>query len=101
MIQEGLTNIKKYAAAENVYVAVQLKEAIMLTIKDDGKGFDLVRTKKGMGLNNIITRAELYNGKVDIHTGNGQGCTLKVQIPYSASEIVKEIKGINSREVAA
>jgi signal transduction histidine kinase len=39
------------------------------------------RHRKGVGITNIISRAELFNGKVDIQTSPGEGCTLSVSLP--------------------
>jgi signal transduction histidine kinase len=56
-----------------------------MSISDDGDGFDLdqVKHKKGVGLSNITSRAELFNGKVKIDTAPGKGCTLNIYIPIS------------------
>jgi signal transduction histidine kinase len=45
-------------------------------------GFDVGRHRKGVGITNIISRAELFNGRVDIQSAPGEGaCTLSVSIP--------------------
>jgi two-component system sensor histidine kinase UhpB len=44
-------------------------------------GFDMSRHRKGVGITNIISRAELFNGKVEIVTAPGEGCTLSVGLP--------------------
>ncbi len=43
-----------------------------------GKGFDPRMRRKGVGISNIISRAELYNGKVEIESAPGKGCQLMV-----------------------
>lgn len=52
-------------------------------IRDNGQGFDLINTKKGLGLNNIFKRAERNNGKVYIDTAPGQGCLISIFIPLN------------------
>jgi signal transduction histidine kinase len=42
-----------------------------------------VKLKKGVGLSNIISRAELFNGKVTIKTAPGKGCLLNIKVPIS------------------
>jgi PAS domain S-box-containing protein len=82
IIQEQTNNIIKHAKAGNVKIELKRsKEFIVLTIADDGRGFDLSKTKKGVGLNNIINRAELFNGQVEIVAAPGNGCTVRVMIP--------------------
>src|SRR5882757_3299957 len=79
IIQEQLNNILKHAQASTVEIELnKVKEQISLQVKDDGKGFDPRARRKGIGLSNIISRAELYNGKVDIESAPGKGCRLEV-----------------------
>jgi PAS domain S-box-containing protein len=80
IIQEQLNNIMKYAEASNIYLKIfQDDNHLSLIISDDGKGFDLDKKRKGIGLNNIISRAELYNGKATIDTAPGVGCSVIVR----------------------
>ncbi len=54
---------------------------IHLTVADNGVGFDTSRHRKGVGITNITSRVELFNGKVDIVSVPGSGCKLNVRIP--------------------
>jgi len=56
-------------------------ENIVVTVADNGVGFDVSRHRKGVGITNIISRTELFNGKVDIQSQPGEGCTLSVSLP--------------------
>ncbi|MEO6914676.1 MAG: ATP-binding protein [Chitinophagaceae bacterium] len=83
IIQEQVNNVLKHAEATRI--SIQLKvdnKEIELTIKDNGKGFDpeKIKTKKGVGLSNIASRVDLFNGKVDIISAPGKGCQLNVKI---------------------
>lgn len=79
IVQEQFNNIMKYASAKNVIVELkQDNEKIMLSIKDDGVGFDTENKSKGVGLMNIKTRASLFNGEMFIVSSPGKGCELKV-----------------------
>ena len=84
IIQEQTNNIVKHAKAKNVIINLRASKGwINLEITDDGQGFNLKKTKKGVGLTNIINRAELFNGKVEITTAPKNGCTIKVSIPLA------------------
>ncbi|MCW3074396.1 MAG: hypothetical protein JWP69_1465 [Flaviaesturariibacter sp.] len=84
--QEQLTNIAKHARAANAWVSFrQTDNQLLLTIKDDGKGFSPKIKSKGMGLANIRHRLELYNGFMDIQSAPGEGCVLKIAIPRSTA----------------
>ena len=52
-------------------------------MEDNGKGFDLRTIKKGQGIMNIKSRAELHEGTAEIVTNPGQGCKLSVLIPIN------------------
>ena len=86
IIQEQVNNVLKHAAAKNLIIELILEEGencIGLTITDDGKGFhpDKIKNKKGLGLSNIMSRADLFGGKLTILSAPGEGCKLRVQVP--------------------
>jgi PAS domain S-box-containing protein len=88
IIQEQVNNVLKHAMAKNLVIeliADSEGHAVDLTISDDGKGFELdkVRSKKGVGLSNIASRAQLFNGSMHIVTALGEGCKLKINVPIS------------------
>lgn len=79
IVQEQLNNILKHASAQNVIVhLVKDNEKTLLSIKDDGIGFDTVKKSNGVGLMNIKTRASLFNGDITIISSPGKGCELRV-----------------------
>jgi signal transduction histidine kinase len=79
IVQEQLNNVLKHAAASTVHISLrQDGPAIWLRIQDNGQGFDTRKKRDGIGINNIISRAELFNGQVDIESSAGKGCLLTV-----------------------
>ncbi|HWB92507.1 MAG TPA: PAS domain S-box protein [Puia sp.] len=79
IIQEQLNNILKHAQASSVSIELnKQREQIRLCVEDDGKGFDPRMRRNGVGISNIMSRAELYNGKVEIDSSPGKGCRLEV-----------------------
>jgi len=85
IIQEQLNNILKHAQADTVVIELnKVKEQVRLRLADDGKGFDPRMLRKGVGISNIISRAELYNGKVEIESAPGKGCQLIVVLNSKA-----------------
>ena len=82
IVQEQIHNILKYAGATKAAITVNHKDrTLTLTINDNGKGFDLAKKSKGIGLSNIANRVASYNGSFDIKTSPGKGCTLEIAIP--------------------
>ena len=84
--QEQVNNIVRHVRAGSIHIKLQsYAEYIILTISDDGKGFDPDNYIKGQSFSNIINRASLFNGKVEIEATPGKGCLLLVIIPLEAN----------------
>jgi PAS domain S-box-containing protein len=84
IIQEKLNNIVRHAEASSVIIELTVsKNNVYLHIADNGKGFDLRTIKKGQGIMNIKSRAELHEGTAEIVTNPGEGCKLSVLIPIN------------------
>ncbi|MCV2486833.1 histidine kinase [Flavobacterium sp. SH_e] len=82
IIQEGLQNCNKYAKADIIKVELRNEnEILVLTIEDDGIGFNTKKTKNGIGLHNIEYRATEGKGTVTIKSAKGEGTILTVKIP--------------------
>ncbi|GGG66106.1 tetratricopeptide repeat-containing sensor histidine kinase [Epilithonimonas arachidiradicis] len=78
--QESISNVIKYAQANNVIVQIsQDGNTLTLTVEDDGVGFDKSKITYGLGLKNIENRVRLINGKVEIHSVKGEGTTINVE----------------------
>lgn len=82
IVQEQLNNILKHAGATNVVIALlQNKKSLLLTISDNGVGFNTGQKRQGIGMDNILSRATSYNGIAEFISQPGQGCVLKVIFP--------------------
>ena len=80
--QEQLNNIQKHANADNVLIRLrQDGRSAALYIKDNGVGYDSSRSEKGIGISNMINRAEAYNGTCRFVSEPGKGCSVSVNIP--------------------
>ncbi|MEP7094085.1 MAG: ATP-binding protein, partial [Flavobacterium sp.] len=82
IVQEALQNGNKYAQAQTITVEFKNEiNSLVLLISDDGLGFNIHKTKKGIGLQNIIYRTAECNGNVEIHSAKGEGTSIIVKIP--------------------
>ena len=79
ILQEALQNINKYANANTIRIELK-KEAdyLILKITDDGIGFNVKTAKKGIGLQNILFRANECDGVFDIKSAKGEGTIITV-----------------------
>ncbi len=86
IVQEQLTNILKHAEARNVKINIRVtKKLIKLTVCDNGKGFDPLLFKDGIGLENIKRRAEMFSGRCKLKSSPGNGCELVVELPLKTN----------------
>jgi signal transduction histidine kinase len=94
IVQESLTNILKHAQASTVTIKIILAamgqdmnhsygEHVILTIEDDGRGFDIHNVRPGLGLLGMRERTEALNGTLTLNTDRGQGVKIKVFIPLN------------------
>jgi len=84
--QEALTNVAKHAGASRVKMSFKKKNAqLMLTIADNGKGFDLSavrgsKKKRGWGLLTMQERVQALGGKFYVAAKPGKGTTIVVEV---------------------
>jgi len=84
IIQEGLTNIAKYACAGHATISLKgTIHGIDLSLQDDGIGFDAaeVRKKPGLGLSSMRERVRIIRGKIRITSEAEKGTTILVNVP--------------------
>ncbi|CAN1551189.1 NarQ Signal transduction histidine kinase, nitrate/nitrite-specific [Flavobacteriaceae bacterium] len=82
IIQEALQNIDKYAAANKVAIRMDKQDAtLIITISDDGIGFNTKNSKNGIGLQNMQKRAEECNGTFNIVSTPKKGTKISLAIP--------------------
>lgn len=82
IVQEQLKNIIQYSKATEI--AIELRSAnnnLVLSVADNGTGFDSNKVNQGIGLSNIYERVKLYDGIVDLDTAPGKGCRITINIP--------------------
>lgn len=82
ILQEAIQNIQKYAEANLVLVSIlEQNQHILMTIEDNGKGFDSNTSKKGIGLKNMNKRVVNLNGEISIVSLVDKGTKINLAIP--------------------
>jgi PAS domain S-box-containing protein len=89
IIQEALNNVTKHACAKRVWISTETGPSLLqLTIRDDGKGFDIPSTlalagqHPGLGLLGMRERIELMGGVFTITSKPGKGTKIQARIPW-------------------
>ncbi len=88
-VRELLFNIIKHARAQKVFINIQdLGEKIMVTVRDNGIGFDTLLygpipgKKAGFGLFSIRERLEHLGERLEIVSRNGFGTSVSIEAPF-------------------
>jgi PAS domain S-box-containing protein len=88
MVQEGLTNVRKHAAADRVMLKlVAAFPNILLRIEDNGRGFDVQARaatssqEKRMGLRSMQERVNLMKGEMKLQSKPGRGTKVTIKLP--------------------
>jgi two-component system sensor histidine kinase UhpB len=82
VLQECLTNISRHARASHVDIALLDKpDQLVLSVSDNGQGFQIARHPQRFGLAGIRERVDSIDGQLEIITGEQQGVRVEVVIP--------------------
>lgn len=82
--KEAVNNAFKYAYAQNIKISLSKKGGMLLmSIIDDGQGFDIPNARQGNGLRNIRRRAEQAGGALRIVSAEGEGTQILFDCPIS------------------
>jgi len=82
--QELIQNILKHSKATEVSVQLYVTgNLLILNIEDDGIGIDKDKISEGIGLRNIISRADMINGTFLIDNSPNRGTIAIVKIPLT------------------
>lgn len=82
IIFEMINNILKHAEADNGWISISEEDQkVLLTVSDDGKGFDIDQMSNGYGIRNITSRLENIRGKWNIESAPGKGTKFFMEIP--------------------
>ncbi len=86
--QEAFVNAARHADATTIKLdLIPLNTIAMLTITDNGNGFDVGASERqyGLGLHGMQERVRELNGTFELHTALGQGTKIHVCLPQEQS----------------
>jgi len=87
VVQESLTNIARYAEATQVVISLENREGlIVLSVRDNGKGFDAqTRKPHAFGLMSMKERGRMLGGEVVIESQPGAGTLVRLTFPQDTA----------------
>jgi PAS domain S-box-containing protein len=78
VLQEALNNFARHGKGDRVELSLsKTQRTFALMIRDNGKGFDVKRAARGLGLESMRERVELSGGAFQIESVIGQGTTIR------------------------
>jgi signal transduction histidine kinase len=93
LVQEGLTNVSKFARASRVEIYLVRAPGdkgrageIVVTMADDGPGMDLAKPRRGLGLIGMRERVEALGGEFHIASTPGDGFLFCARVPAQAGD---------------
>jgi len=88
-VKEAINNIIKHAKATEVAFQVTIeRDVLLISISDNGRGFDIANHAMGNGLPNMKQRLEVIGGRCNVDSRLGKGTTILMHVPV--------VKGTNS-----
>jgi len=84
--QEAMTNVARYSGANRISVVLETKEDVLsLSVRDDGKGFEIAKLdeSEGLGIAGMRERAALAGGSLDVISEPGTGTQVIFKVPYN------------------
>ncbi|MDA0637906.1 histidine kinase [Nonomuraea sp. MCN248] len=84
IVREAARNAFSHAGAASLFIRVDIApHALIASVLDDGRGFDLATARKhgGVGLASMQERAALLGGRVTISSKPRGGCLVELFIP--------------------
>jgi len=98
LAQEALTNVVKHAEADRAWVEVSEDEQqVVVTVRDNGTGFDPDQPSGGFGLVGMRERADLANGRLLIDSSAGHGTTVRVVLPAQRADTAGRAEAVPER----
>lgn len=81
VVQEALHNVVKHANATSVWIAArQETHQLVLSVQDDGRGFD-AKTSRGLGLLGMQERVKDMGGTIQLQSKAGEGTLISIALP--------------------
>jgi signal transduction histidine kinase len=100
VVQEALHNCARHARANSVRIRVeQQQDRLLLSIRDDGKGFDALHNK-GLGLLGIQERVTRLGGTCQVQSQPGSGTTLSLELPFALEHRSTTVRETDSHPVS-
>ena len=83
VIREALSNVARHAGASSVKVGIDVRDDLVITVSDDGRGIG--NPERMSGLANMRSRAESRGGTMEVSAGANRGTLFRWKVPLQDS----------------
>lgn len=84
IFKESVNNLVRHSACTEVKIDFQISEGqLRLSVRDNGKGFDVLQDSEGHGLSSMRQRAEALGGRLEMTSRRRQGTTVMLELPIT------------------
>jgi PAS domain S-box-containing protein len=81
VLQEALTNARRHSGAGSIEVRLRMEnQEVLAEVVDDGRGFDPLSVRAGVGLSAMRERIEGLGGKIEVRSRPGEGTKVTVRV---------------------
>lgn len=88
IVQETIQNAIKHADPKNIYIHIkEVATQLIISITDDGSGFEKDNNQNGMGILNIRHRTHLLGGTVQWQSHTTGGTVVTIQLPVNQPDL--------------
>jgi ligand-binding sensor domain-containing protein/two-component sensor histidine kinase len=99
VFKEAVHNAARHSHCSKVDIRIQMESrALVITVHDDGVGFDVNSHNDGQGLASMSRRAQSLGGKVDVVSGNN-GTSVTLSVPWDGSSTTLRNLGTTIRRL--
>jgi signal transduction histidine kinase len=92
IVQEALHNAVEHGRARKIQIDLAVdRDNMVLTVRDDGKGFNGSAASNGMGLRIMRYRAQCIGGSCEVQSNRAEGTIVTCRVPLQADAHVRPI----------
>ncbi|MBK8852433.1 MAG: histidine kinase [Saprospiraceae bacterium] len=89
MVQESMSNVIKHAKATILNITLRFEPRnLIIEIEDNGMGMEPAQNEKGIGLNNVLSRATMLNAQVSYHNAFPHGVKVIIDCPLRNNDAI-------------
>lgn len=82
IVEEAMHNVQKHADATRIRVVVRFRDdELIVSVDDNGRGFNTTTTPPGHGLTGMRERASLLGGRLEVVSAPGDGTSVQLHLP--------------------